>query len=189
MIELFWKRMSLLSLRLIWKMSLQMLSRFFPLTHSWKKTKKLYLECLACLCNKDLVADPLRPTHMQTTHSKAELGDVQVEPGRVDVYEAEQCPKYPWPPLTASTEHVRFSQGAMEAVTQITQTVHQTLRAAWHRRTADIVNNDVRLEQQVKHSQRKQTSLNENTHLCVLASVRPYKYRWVMFYVYCGMYL
>lgn len=38
--ELFWKKMSLLSVRLIWKMSLQMLSRLFPLTHSWRKKKK-----------------------------------------------------------------------------------------------------------------------------------------------------
>ena len=42
-----------------------------------------------------LVMVTLWHRHTQTTHSEAELGDVQVEPGRVEVDEAEQCSKYP----------------------------------------------------------------------------------------------
>lgn len=40
MMEFFRKKMSLLSLRLIWKMSLQMLSRLFPLTASCRENAK-----------------------------------------------------------------------------------------------------------------------------------------------------
>lgn len=42
-IDLFWKRMSFFLLRLLWKMSLQMLCRLFPLTDSYRGKKKLYL--------------------------------------------------------------------------------------------------------------------------------------------------
>lgn len=38
--EFFWKKMSLLSVRLIWKTSLQMLSRLFPLTASCRENAK-----------------------------------------------------------------------------------------------------------------------------------------------------
>ena len=72
------------------------------------------------------------------THSQAELGDVQVEPGRVEVDEAEQCSKDPRPPLTESAEHVRLCQGGVEAIAQIAQTVHRDLGAACHRRKGDI---------------------------------------------------
>lgn len=40
MMEFLWKRTSLLSLRLIWKTSLQMLSRLFPLTASCREKHK-----------------------------------------------------------------------------------------------------------------------------------------------------
>ena len=73
-------------------------------------------------------ADTFTPTHTpansQMTHSKAEPGDLQVELGRVEVNEVEQCSQYPRPSLTVSIEHVRVCQGAVEIITQITQAVH-----------------------------------------------------------------
>lgn len=74
------------------------------------------------------------PANSQMTHSKAQLGNVHVELGRVEVNEAEQCSKYPWPPLAAPAEHVRLRQGAVETVTQITQAVDRALGTALHRR-------------------------------------------------------
>lgn len=134
-------------------------------------------------------ADLLTPTHPQKTHRKAQLGDVQVELVRIEVNEVEQCLKYHRPPLTALAEHARFFQGAMQTVTQITQVVHRAHRVAWYCRKVVSEREKIisRLGQNVKHSQSKQTSQNENTYLFVLASVRPYKYSLVMFFVCTGM--
>lgn len=182
MIELFWKRMSLFSLRLIWKMSLQMLSRLFPLTHSWRgkcKTTSANF-CIKCpkvpwmplwLWLRGRHADTHTPEQTPTTHSEAELCDVQVELGRVEVDEAEQRSKYPRPPLTASAEHVRFCQGAMETFTQITQAVHRALRAAWHHGKADIAKkqttNMSSSGQHVRHSQKsKHPKMKTLTCVC-----------------------
>lgn len=70
-----------------------------------------------------------------TTHGQAQLGDVQVELHRVEVYEAEQRPQDPRPPLTAPAEHVGVRQAAVETAAQVAQPLH---RAAWHHREADI---------------------------------------------------
>lgn len=75
------------------------------------------------------------PTHASAnshiTHSEAKLSNVQVELGRVEINKAEQSSQYPRSLLTSSAEHVRIRQGAVQTVTQITQAVHQALRAAW----------------------------------------------------------
>lgn len=112
------------SLRLILNMSLQMLRRLFPLTHSWGEKENLSIK--GSFRGFEL-------THTQT-HSEAELGDVQVELGRVKVNEAEQRSQYPRPALTASAEHVCFCQGAMETLTHITQSLHRAHWTAWHQR-------------------------------------------------------
>lgn len=132
------------------------------------------------------------PTQTPTTHSKAELCDVQVELGRVEVDEAEQRSKYPRPPLTASAKHVRFCQGAMETFTQITQAVHRALRAAWHRGKEDIAKNQTTnmssSGRHVRHSQRSKHP-KMKTLTCVCWQVCIHKYRWVMCCVSCGTYV
>lgn len=78
----------------------------------------------------DILARTQPPTHASAkhiTHSEADLSNVQVELGRLAINKVEQSSKDPRSLLTASTEHVRISQGAMQTVTQITQAVHRAL--------------------------------------------------------------
>lgn len=92
MTEFSWKRLSLRSLRLIWKTSLQMLSRLFPLTHSWGEMQQQKHSVLPHF--PEWPCDGVSVRWTQETHSEAELGDAQVELRRVEVYEAEQHSEY-----------------------------------------------------------------------------------------------
>ncbi len=188
MIELFWKRMSLLSLRLVWKMSLQMLSRLFPLTHSWRGKENSHIffrKCPSALRLVDTHAHPQRHRRLTARQSLA------------------MC-RLSWAELRSMRRN--NARSIPDLLLQRRPSMSAAAKVPWrrshksHKRStepselpgkAEIAkrkNIMSTLGQHVKHWQRKQTSRNENTLLCVLASVHPYKYRWTMFYVCCAIY-